>query len=432
MCLMFGPFMIFTSFSSSVASTQSATVNPSLRGFPNPDLQAFGHYGQSAASSPGNLMVTGAPNETVDGLVGAGQVFTFSTTLGALHGNMTSPNAQAFGHFGRAVAISPACDTKACQPIKVHNRCLLYACTLIVGAANETVEGIVGAGHAYLFNTNTSALVRTLASPNAQYDGQFGWSVTVGGSLVIVGAPNETVDGNVGAGRAYVFDALNGKLITTLSDPSPQTNGRFGESVSVSDNSQANPSMVVVGAPGQTVNGSVGAGQAYVFDLRSGELISTLSSPTPQSNGWFGWSVSLTLNIVAVGAPKETSKGFILAGNAYGFTANTGELLYTLKDPNAQRGGEFGWSVWLSEQTVGVGAPGEAVRGFSGAGYVYTFQDQTGQLVKQYASPHPQADGSFGDSITLVQGPGFPGYIIGIGAPDESASGYIQSGNLYV
>ena len=428
---MITPFVISTSFGSSAANANSATVNQLIRSFPNPDIQAFGHYGQSAASSPGNLMVTGAPNETVDGLVGAGQVFTFNTKLSTLFSNLTSPNPQAFGHFGRAVAISPACDGIPCRSAWHSSWCLLFACTLVVGAANESVHGIVGAGHAYIFNTNTSALVRTLASPNAQYEGQFGWSVTAGGSLVIVGAPNETVDGNVGVGRAYVFDALNGKLITTLTSPSPQTNGRFGWSVSVSDNSRANPSMVVVGAPGQTVNGSVGAGQVYVFSTKTGKLIATLTSPNAQSNGWFGWSVSLTLNIVAVGAPKETAQGFSLAGNAYGFAA-TGELLYTLKDPNAQKGGEFGWSVWLSEQTVGVGAPGENVHGFADAGRAYTFRDQTGHLAKEYASPNAQADGSFGNSITIVQGPGFHGYIIGIGAPDESVSGYIQSGNLYV
>ena len=432
MGLMISPFVISTSSGFFLANTQSARVNLPIRSFPDPDIQAFGHYGQSVATSPGNLMVVGSANQTVDGLVGAGQVYTFNTKLGTLFSNLSSANPQAFGHFGRAVAISPACDGKPCRSIWVNSWCLLDACTLVVGAANETVDGIVGAGHAYIFNTNTSAVARTLASPNAQYEGQFGWSVTVGGSLVIVGAPNETVDGNVGAGRAYVFDALNGKVITTLTSPSPQTNGRFGESVGMSDNSRASTNLVIVGAPGQTVNGSLGAGQAYVFDPKTGVLISTLSSPNAQSNGWFGWSVSLTYNIVAAGAPKETSGAFSLAGNAYGFVATTGKLLYALKDPNPQRGGAFGWSVWLSAQTAGVGAPGEKVNGTADAGQAYTFGDQTGALISTYASLHPQADGSFGYSVTVVQNPGPHGYIIGIGAPDESTSGYIQSGNLYV
>lgn len=364
--------MIFSS-GYSFANTSSAQATPYLRTLPTPDVQAYGHFGSSVGTSPGDLMLVGAENETVDGYVGAGRVYAFHMKFATLFDNLTSPYPQTDGHFGQSVAISAACVGNPCHSWR-KGFCLNNACTIIVGAANETVNGNVGAGRAYIFNSNTSALVRTLTSPNSQYEGEFGWSMTAGGKLVVVGAPNETVNGLVGAGRAYVFKTKTGKLMFSL------------------------------------------------------------YSPNAQEAGHFGWSVSLSHYTIAVGAPSENSNGLRAAGLVYGYSDKTHKLLYSLESPNAQSGGYFGWSVSLSEQTLAVGAPDETVRGHLDAGRAYTFLDLNGSLIRTYASINVQTNGFFGLSITVVQGPGprFPGYIVGIGAPDETVFRYVESGRVYL
>ncbi len=53
--------------------------------------------------------------------------------------------------------------------------------------------------------------------------------------MVIVGAEwNDT--GGTNSGRAYLFDVTTGALITTLANPSPRMEAGFGISVAIADN----------------------------------------------------------------------------------------------------------------------------------------------------------------------------------------------------
>src|SRR5438445_356921 len=100
----------------------------------------------------------------------------------------------------------------------------------------------------------------TLESPNPQGTGNFGASVAISGTTVVVGAPQEKADGHLVAGNAYVFDAASGSLVSTLTSPNTVSPVHFGASVAISG------TTVVVGAPGETVGALVNAGNAYVFD----------------------------------------------------------------------------------------------------------------------------------------------------------------------
>ena len=152
---------------------------------------------------------------------------------------------------------------------------------------------------------------RTLTSPNVQSGGEFGWSVSMSGKLVTVGAPFELADGYSEAGHAYVFNATSGALITTLTSPNAKHDGFFGFSVSMSGK------LVTVGAPGESADGYDYAGHAYVFNAISGALITNLTSPN--APGWFGYSVFMSGKLVTVGAPYETADGDSGAGHAYIF-----------------------------------------------------------------------------------------------------------------
>jgi hypothetical protein len=317
---------------------------------------------------------------------------------------LTSPNAQHNGQFGFSVAVNEG------DPL------------VVVGAPDETANALAGAGHAYVLDT-TTGLITTLTSPTPQStvsERGFGHSVSISGTTVVVGAPAETANALAGAGHAYVFDATDGSLITTLTSPTPQNPGFFGLSVSISG------TTVVVGAPRETANAVPLAGDAYVFNATDGSLITTLTSPNAQSNGEFGFSVSISGTTVVVGAPDETANALAVAGHAYVFDALTGSPIASLTSPYAQAGGAFGTSASVSCNTVVVGALGETANGQTGAGHAYSFDATTGFLTTTLTSPNAQGGGQFGTSVAVS------GTTVVTGAPLETGGGFTQAGHAYI
>ncbi len=73
---------------------------------------------------------------------------------------------------------------------------------------------------------------------------------------------------------------------------------------------------IVVGAPEETVLGDLEAGRAYTFNA-SGGLVSTLISTNSQAYGLFGLSVAIGGTTIAVGAPLESAYGIGTAGITY-------------------------------------------------------------------------------------------------------------------
>src|SRR5439155_27243018 len=191
-----------------------------------------------------------------------------------------------------------------------------------------------------------------------------GWSVAVSGNSLVVGAIGEAAGGFAAAGHVYVFDDA-GSLMTTLTSPNPQTAGGFGFGAAVSGD------IVIVGSPGEVAGGSARSGHAYIFS-NTGSLIATLTSPSPQTDGLFGNSVAVMGVSVLAGAPRETAGGVGFGGQVYIFS-NRGLSVATLTSPNSRVGGFFGGSVGVNGKRVVVGAWGEDAGGFGGAGNAYLF-----------------------------------------------------------
>ena len=362
------------------------------------NAQEYGTFGASVAIS-GKLAVVGAFYETAGGYPSAGHAYVFNANTGALVHTLTSPNAQVDGEFGVSVAISGS--------------------LAVVGAQYEAAGGYPSAGHAYIFNAKTGALVQTLTSPNVQDGGLFGYSVAISGSLAIVGAYNEAAGGYSEVGHAYVFNANTGALVQTLTSSNAQEYGAFGASVAISG------SLAVVGAYYETAGGYTWAGHAYIFNAKTGALVQALTSPNAQKYGVFGVSVAISSSFAVVGAQYEAAGGYSDAGHAYIFNANTGALIRTLTNPNAQDGGAFGASVAISGKLAMVGAWGETAGGHTGAGHAYVFNANTGALVHTLTSPNAQVDGAFGASVAIS------GSLAVVGAYNEVAGGYTGAGHAY-
>jgi len=415
----------------------------------SPNAQQGGSFGYSVAVS-GSTAVVGAPYETIGSkasydLDGRAYVFGIGSSASPLV--LGSPNPQYFGFFGISVAVSGS-----------------YA---VVGAYGEADHAYSQAGRAYAFNAATGALTGLLASPGAVTDGFFGHSVAVSGSVATVGAygespqvqqagsvyafgptiasPNgvqygwfgysvatygnttvvgaygEEVDSNAQAGRVYVFNSVTGALVSTLTSPFPQTDGWFGYSVAT------NGTSVLVGAYGETDDGNASAGNAYIFNAATGALATIPVEPHSEADGWYGYSVAMSGDDALVGAPGENSGSVPHAGNAYLFAergiASTRKVLTS---PNAVQRGWFGASVAISGKTAVVGAYGETSEEVPDAGNVYVFSTATGGVDSTLASPSLTVGGWFGYSVAV------DGTTVVVGAPSEPVQGIQQAGNAYV
>ncbi|KAL7474070.1 hypothetical protein ACHAWX_000012, partial [Stephanocyclus meneghinianus] len=160
----------------------------------------------------------------------------------------------------------------------------------------------------------------------------FGWSVGISGNVVVVGAYLDDDKGS-NSGSAYIFDlnestgVWSQKAKLTAADGAASDN--FGISVSISGN------VVVVGAHLDDDKGS-NSGSAYIFELNESTAAWSQKAKLTAVDGaaydYFGWSVSMYGNVVAVGAYSDDDKGSN-SGSAYIFelSESTGDWIQKAK-----------------------------------------------------------------------------------------------------
>ncbi len=356
----------------------------------NPTPTGGDIFGSSVAVS-GSTVVVGAYQQDVEGTTDAGAVYVFDLTGTAPRTptyKLDNPTPVAEDWFGYSVAVSGS--------------------TLVVGAPyhDQTVGTNVypDSGAAYVFDALTGDLLHTLKNPTPQASATFGSSVAVSGSTVVVGAYQQDVDGTTDAGAVYVFDVTGTTPTHALDNPTPQAGATFGNSVAISG------STVVVGAYQQDIDGTTDAGAAYVFDLTvTAPETPTykLDNPTPQAGATFGSSVAVSGSTVVVGAYQQDIDGTTDAGAAYVFdlTGTAPETpTYKLDNPTPDANGYFGWSVAVSGSTVVVGAYQQDIDGTKDAGAVYLFDVATPGdplLLHMLEYPTPVAEDWFGYSVAV-------------------------------
>ena len=290
----------------------------------------------------GDTAVIGAPNDSANG-TDSGSVYVFARSDGAWsqQAKLTPGDGSQNDQFGRSVAVSGE--------------------TLVVGAPTDTPGGTdSGAAYVFVRSDGTWTEQAKLIASNGGQGHNFGWSVSVDGDSLVAGAFGGFSKGT-DSGAAYVFVRSYGTWMeqTELIGDDTAGGDTLGWSVSIDGD------QVVVGAPGDTARGT-DSGSAYVFVRAAGawtQQARLLASDGAQNDN-FGWSVSISGDKVAATAFADTVKGTD-SGSVYVYVRDgeTWSQQANLTASDGKSGDRFGRAVAVSGNNLVAGAPNDTEKG---------------------------------------------------------------------
>jgi len=280
---------------------------------------------------------------------------------------------------------------------------------IVIGARYNDDAGD-NSGSAYIYDLDGTNEIKLTASDAAE-DDWFGNSVAVSDSKIVIGARGNDDNGSY-SGSAYIYD-LDGtnEIKITASDAAEYDH--FGTSVAVSD------SKIVIGAYNNDDAGD-NSGSAYIYDLDGTNEIKIVASDAAEKD-YFGNSVAVSNSKIVVGAYGNDDTGDY-SGSAYIYDLDgTNEIKITASD--AAEGDYFGYSVAISDSHIVIGAYGNDDAGDnSGSAYIYDL-DGTNEI-KIVASDAAEKD-YFGNSVAVSNSK------IVVGAYDNDDT-YSNSGSAYI
>jgi cyclophilin family peptidyl-prolyl cis-trans isomerase len=264
-----------------------------------------GDYFGGSVSISANHAIIGAPGD--DDYTGSAYIFEYNDGNWTQQAKLISYDDDAGDWFGQSVSISGDCA--------------------IVGAKLDDIIA-TDAGSASIFyrhegGTNNWGLQFVLSPSDAAANDNFGYSVSINGEYVIIGAigddPCSDFPNYTGSAYIYRHDGTSwvqqAKL--TASDGAPLD--RFGWSVSTDGY------YAIVGAHLNDDNGS-SSGSAYIFepnkiDPNNWEQKAKLIASDAAASDYFGYSVAIGGGHALVGAYQNDDNGSS-SGSAYIFEPN--------------------------------------------------------------------------------------------------------------
>ncbi|ACY13233.1 FG-GAP repeat protein [Haliangium ochraceum] len=347
------------------------------------------------------------------------------------------------------------------------------------------VTNSLDAARTYRFTIRRVAPVAEYAygkASNAQSSDNFGYRVALWGDTLAVAAPYEDsaatgVNGEQndnslsGSGAVYIFRRSGNEWQQEayLKASNSGEFEQFGGSLALSGDSLAvgtiYESSAATGINGDQADESAAtSGAVYVF-RRTGtdwQQEAYIKASNTATYDYFGNSVALWGNRLAVGAYGEDSAAMGIDGDQLGNGASSSGAVYTflrtesgwvqeayIKASNTDSSDQFGYSVDLWQDRLVVGAVGEdsSATGIdgdqldgslssSGAVYVFRHQDAGWQQEAYIKASNPAANDLFGYSVALdgttlaVGAYGEDSAATGING-DQSSDGATDSGAVY-
>jgi len=328
----------------------------------DPDVLA--KYGQSVGID-NDVAVVGSPGDNDNGDL-SGSSYVHLKDQGGLN------------NWGELKKITPL-DASACKifgfSVDVSGDIIAVgANTITTTSACPTAEGAV-----YLFTRNQGGAdnwgqIKKLVASDSSAGNQFGFSVTIDGDILIVGAPGDSG----GTGSAYVYQKDQGGVdnwgeVTKITPSDGAVDDSFGLSTAISSDT------AVIGAPAHFGGGVAISGAAYIFDRNQGGAnnwgeVTKITASDAGEDDVFGIAVSIDGDTVVVGAGGDdsipTDAGSVyFFGRDQGGANNWGEVT-KLTASDADDFDALGSAVTIQSDLMFVGSPGDDDGG-NGSGAFY-------------------------------------------------------------
>ena len=317
-----------------------------------------------AISSAVYKIVVGAYLDDDNGSA-SGSVYVYDLD-GSNEVKITASDGAGNDYFGYSVAVA---DSK-----------------IVVGVYGDDDNGSPS-GSVYVYDLDGSNEVKITASDGAVND-NFGYSVAVGDSKIVIGVYGDDDNGS-SSGSVYVYD-LDGSNEVKITASDGAGNDYFGYSVAVGD------SKIVVGAWADDDKGG-SSGSVYVYDLDGSNEVKITASDGA-SGDWFGYSAAVASNKIIVGSYRDDDNASG-SGSVYVYDLDgSNEVKITASDGAVND--FFGYSVAVGNNKIAVGAYQDDDNG-SDSGSVYVYDLDGSNEVKITASDGSTGD-NFGYSVAVV------------------------------
>ncbi len=193
----------------------------------------------------------------------------------------------------------------------------------VANVPNDNTALAAGAVYVFTFSNNVWREQARIKASNAQAGDHFGEKIALQGDTLVIGAPQEDGINNAAsnAGAVYVYQrsGLTWAENTILHASNAGSNDLFGSSLSLSSN------ILVVGAPGEASSILAGAadnslqdaGAAYVFELNNNTWVeqTILKASNAEASDLFGGSIDIFDNTIVIGATGEDSSKILGASD---------------------------------------------------------------------------------------------------------------------
>jgi hypothetical protein len=358
-----------------------------------------------ALALDGSMAVVGSYAATVGGNVGQGAAYVLGRHQGGtdnwgLVKKLVASDGAAGERFGRAVAIDGD--------------------TIAVGAWQAAVSGKTGQGAVYIFARNQGGAnnwgqVKKVTASDGTYYDYFGWALALSGDTLVVGAWGDDDNGSQ-SGSAYIFlrnqgGANNwGQLKKISAAPDSAADDYFGYSLTLDGDT------LVVGAYGDDVGSYADHGSAFIFQRNQGGadnwglLKKITQAPDSAASDVFGFAVALDGDTLVVGAQYDDDRGNA-SGSAYVFARDEGGtenwgLVKKLTGSDGAANDFFGRAVAISADKLVVGANGDNVGANADQGSAYLFASDEGGTdnwgeVKKLTAPDGAANDFLGWAVAV-------------------------------
>ncbi len=260
-------------------------------------------FGRSVAISDDTILIGAGGNDDAGSASGSAYVFERDQDWGEIIKILAS-DAATDDHFGDAVAISGN--------------------TIVIGAEANDDAGS-NSGSAYVFERDQGEIdnwveVTKLTASDAAETDRFGNAVAISENTIVVGSRLDDAQLQQD-GSAYVFERNQGwGEVTKLTAFDAESGSWFGYSASISGDT------IVIGAGEGIGGGHSHFGSAYVFerDLDGADtwgVAQKLTASDAATDDGFGYAASISGDTIVIGAPRDDDAGSG-SGSAYVFQAS--------------------------------------------------------------------------------------------------------------